>query len=72
MKGKRDAQARVEATGRRRAGVSEGGLCRRVILLLEDECHDVSNVGSLVMNGHLAVKTGHIIGNLPPRKGYIG
>jgi hypothetical protein len=40
-----------------------------VVLLLEDEGNGVSNVGSLVMNGHLDVKTGHNIGNLPPRKG---
>lgn len=66
---KRDGQARVEATGSRRTGISEGGLCCRVILLHEDEGHGVSNAGILVMNGHLEVKTGHNIGNLPPRKG---
>jgi hypothetical protein len=40
-----------------------------VILLHEDEGNGVSNVGILVMNGHLEVKTGHNIGNPPPRKG---
>jgi hypothetical protein len=68
----RDLQARVEATGRRRTGVSEGGLCCRVILLHENEGNDVSGVGILVMDGHLEVKTGHNTGNLPPRKGCTG
>ena len=49
---KRDVQARVEATGSRSTGISEGGLCCGVILLLEDEGDDISNVGILAMNGH--------------------
>lgn len=68
-KRKRDVQARVEAIGSRRTGIGEGGLCCRVILLHENEGNGVSNVGILVMDGHLEVKTGHNIGNLPPRKG---
>ena len=67
-----DVQARVEATGSRRTRVSEGGLCCRMVLLLEDEGNDVPRVRSLVMVGHLEVKTGHNIGNLPPRKGCTG
>ena len=54
-KRKRDAQARVEATGSSRTGISEGGLCCRVILLHEDKGNGVSNVGILVMYGHLYV-----------------
>jgi len=53
-KGKaRDVQARIEATGGRRTGISEGGLCRRVVLLHEDEGNGVSNIGILIANGHL-------------------
>jgi hypothetical protein len=48
-----DVQARVEATGRRRTRVSEGGLCRCVILLLEDKGNDISRVGILVIDGYL-------------------
>ena len=44
---KGDAQARVKATGKRRTRVSEGGLCRRVIFLLEDEANDISRIGIL-------------------------
>lgn len=50
-KEKENVQARVEATGSRRTGISEGGLCCRVILLLEDEADDVTRVGILVVDG---------------------
>jgi hypothetical protein len=52
-----DVQSRIEATGDRGARISEGRLCRGVILLLEDKGDSVSGIGSLafgqVANGKL-------------------
>ena len=48
-KGRDYLQARVEATRSRTTRASEGGLCRRVILLHEDEGDDIAWVGSLVI-----------------------
>lgn len=42
-------QSRIEATGGRGARVSEGRLCRGVILLLEGKGDSISGIGSLVI-----------------------
>ncbi len=43
-----NVQSRIEATGDGGTRVSEGRLCRGVILLLEDKGDGVSSIGSLV------------------------
>ena len=45
--GKTNVQSRIEATSDRDARISEGRLCRGVILLLEDKGDGVSGIGSL-------------------------
>ena len=68
--GKRYLQARVEATGSGTTRAFEGGLCRRVILLHEDEGDDIAGVGSLVINARLwKLRTGNCVDNLPRWKG---
>jgi hypothetical protein len=47
---KGNLQASVEATSSGSTWASEGGLCRRVILLHEDKGDGIADVGSLVIN----------------------
>ena len=51
QEGKRYLQARVEATGSGTTRAIEGGLCHRVILLVEEEGDGIADVGILVING---------------------
>jgi len=58
--GKRYLQARVKATGSGTTRAFEGGLCRRVILLHEDEGDDIAGVGSLKINARLEAQDGKL------------
>ena len=53
QEGKGYLQARVEATGKGTTRATEGGLCHRVILLLEGEGDGIADVGILVINARL-------------------
>jgi hypothetical protein len=44
----KNVQSGIEATGGRGTRISEGRLCRGVILLLEDKGDSVSGIGSLI------------------------